>query len=316
MPTFTSNRLNVFPMTLSTTASLQELRDAMVDRPPTHHDLEPGWASTNDHGSNLKQYDAAPPASDPRIEPEDNYPERLVSRLYYFVHDTRVSNDLPEASEQRVHFLDAVDVVITKNAPGKYLVLCSSRTSVELRRIERALTEVALSLDDKAAVTTRDSLIAFESPDVFLWLAVQARDKPVMHPDWELLQIFDISGTDMAWGTNYMRRDVDFGRPAFLTAVAEGDSLGPAKLVFKREVTEAKLDLQLFQDGGFTIHVSRTTYRHIPVEEEMRLTAVLDVAFDLVPMTATLHEEDTHWQTTQRDETIAAARDTLRQRYA
>ncbi|WP_146086907.1 MULTISPECIES: hypothetical protein [unclassified Rathayibacter] len=317
MPTFTSKRLNVLPASAIARTDLATLLRAMSAQPPSHSSLRGGWASTVDLQSNLGVLNAAPPPSVPEIVPATaQYPERLLARYYYFVENAKAREARPTASAQEISVLQAIDVLISAEGPNKFLVLFSSRTMAELApKIFKSLRQLFLEADEDALLTTRTSSLDFDQPDLFLWLARRARDNPSLDGDTELRMIEAMSGQDHSSRLTVISNGVDFDRPAFLTAVAEVEQLGPAKIAMVDTRLDARLHLELWPNGSFSVITSKTHYRNIVDSRTERLQSVFDLAYTIIPKVVSIYRGDEEWQRSGRSQEILAAARALIERY-
>jgi hypothetical protein len=330
MPVFTSGKVSVLPIGVSTTLTVAQVRDLLKARKPNHTALTGGWASIGNSNSNLRVYDAAPPVSDPVLVPATpSTPEHLYARYYFFVKDTKAEQANPSATPQSYHQLDAIDVIVSKTGANTLLAVFSTRNTTELnigaRKVRQnvptnvgALTSFETLLkggDSKAIISTTSSPLNLGDPDFFLWLMEQWRDKRDLTADVTLTAVNGLNGKDNASRVTQLQQQVDFFRVGLLTSIAEKDTLGPVKLAFKDTAANAKLDIELFVDGGFAVHVVRTHYRGIVDQAELRLRAVEDLVFTYIPILRDLYQADGLWVTTRRDKLITEAFNSLANRY-
>lgn len=316
MPTYTSRTLAVLPTTLLSSKTLREIKQALDSVKPHHSSLEGGWASTSDDRSNLKSYGVAPPVSDVEIIPAAGpYPDRILARYYFFSHDAAVERFNPSSNPLDQHFVDAVDVVISQTVAGRYLVAWSTGSSDRIPGgAFESLDEIMRALDSTAA-SSDVSPIAFSSGDFFLWLTSRLRNRTQLDPSTDLLAIRGIYTEDQASRPTVLQSTVDFLRGGFLTAVAEGQRLGPAKVTFRETSMQAKLDVNLKLNGGFSINTSSTHYRTIVDKRELRFRALFDMLYVFVPKFQFLFENDASWPTPDRDDLLQEVRTELRGRY-
>lgn len=320
MPTMSAPQVSVLPLKTRSASSLTEIRDAMLKNPPEIETHTGGWASVKNHESNLGMYNAAPPVSSPEIHPaKGQSPEMLQARFYYWESPPPGLRSLPNLDPGQGRRLAAVDLVITRVDDGHIGLLVSSRTSQVLNRkdgVLRSLESILRDGDDTIRVPRSGSHLELRDTDIFLWLTVQNHDEADLAPDLRLGIVSSISGRDASARTAYLRSGVDFGRPNFLTAVAEADTLGPIELSFVHDLpTEARsYKVTLHIDGGFTI---RKKEIHIPSAvdtETLMLEATFALAFHLVPRINNLYGEDDKWAD-RRLEVIEGAMTDLQERY-
>lgn len=85
MPTMSQDSVKALPMHSRSAMSLEEIRDAMAERPPELDGFKGGWASIDNYKSNLRMSGVAPPRSEPAIsEQTATLPRMLMARFYYW----------------------------------------------------------------------------------------------------------------------------------------------------------------------------------------------------------------------------------------
>ena len=327
---FTAGKVTTLPIGVTTTLGLAEIRAALMTSGPDHATLTGGWASNDDTGSNLRQFNAAPPASDPILVPAtQTEPEHLLARYYFWVRDARAVADSGNATEQELHRLDAIDVLVVESAPGTFIAVFSSRNVKELNlgsshhgldttKPIGALTSFESKIkaaDGRATVQHDRSPLAHQNAEFFLWLMERWRDQQQLEPRIRLVAVNGLNGQDQSRRTTQLQQDVDFYRVGLLTAIAESDTLGPVKVAFKDEIAGVKLDVELFVDGGFAFHLGRSFYPNIIEKPLIRLTAVKDLVFTYIPVLRDLYANDTDWVNTRRAAFIHDAFIRLADRY-
>lgn len=330
MPTFSSGKVSAFPVGLQTSLSLAQLRTAIAATKLSHDKLLGGWASTTDKESNLRQYDAIPPDSEPTLVPQDGtIPEHVMARYYYFVNDAGRAQSNPGRSPQFSHRLEAVDLLLTKTSPGSYVAVFSTRNLAELNigapKYNRSasknlgalasLKNILRSSDERATITMTSSPLSLGSPDFFLWLMERKHVQSDLDGTLTLTGVTGLSGQDNIDRVTQMRQDIDFYRVGMLTSIAENDLLGPAKIAFKDATMGAALDIEIFEDGGFSLIMGRSHYASIVGKDAMRARAILDLVFHFVPKFRDLYAADVEWTATRRAVFVSDAFAVLAGRY-
>ncbi|GAA5037563.1 hypothetical protein ACFQRL_14285 [Microbacterium fluvii] len=320
MPVLSNDAVKVTPVTCRTDMTLKEIRDALASRPPKRADYVGGWASTNNNASNMGLVNATPPASEPELVPDGDYPEMIRARYYYWTAMPSAVSTIATTANDDFRVLHGMDVVITQAGSGRVSILVSSRSSVLIRRRDgaiRSLERLFRERDDTIRADFSTSALALDSDDIFLWLAHKVSTQPQIDHQIRLDVLTGISNTDSAQRTADLRLGVDFERPNFLTAVAELDTLGPIELSFRNETAAGKstFKLKLHLDGGFEIHKSGISYPYFSSSEELMLDASYELAFDLIPRINRIYGDDTAWPE-RRTQVIMDAMDALQTRYA
>jgi hypothetical protein len=321
MPTMSQESIKVLPMHSRCAMTLAELRDAMSSMQPSLDGFKGGWASVSNYGSNLRRAGVAPPVSVPTIVPAtDVLPEMLMARFYYWDPSPSGLYDQEEHDPLTTRRLNAIDVMITEPAPGRIGLLFSTRTRPYLNRsfgIVASLERILRSKDTTIKIERGDSHLKLHDDEIFLWLAVQHRDRPQLAEDLRLDMISGISSRDGASRTADLRAGVDFERSNFLTAVAEVDTLGPIDISFVHHVGEDNhsYEVKLHVDGGFEIRKNGLHFPDQLERENVMLETSLFLAYSLIPRFNQIYTADaTNWKN-QRVEVIKNAMTALEERY-
>lgn len=322
MPTISQDGVRVLPMYSRSAMSLEEIQAAMGENPPQITDFRGGWASTNNHQSNLGLIGGIPPASMPVIEPASGVlPRMLVARFYYWAAPPAGMSRLPGYDPRMSRRLAAVDVMITEEGDDHIGILFSTRVRQVLNQRDGAVASLQKILQSKDATIRIDrfaSHMALQDTDFFLWLTVQVRDKPQVASDLRLDKVSGISGRDASSRTADLRAGVDFSRPNFLTAVAEADTLGPIDISFVHLVDgeTRSFQVKVHIDGGFEIRKNELHVPSIIDSEELMRTATLLLAYSLIPRFNELYIADGPNWADRRIEVIESAMTDLERRYA
>lgn len=319
MPTFTTSQVAVHPADLITSLTLEEMGRALSRHPPHLASLTSGWGGPIDGASSmLGVRNAAAPQSAPAILPaEGGYPKRLHARYYFYESPFFLREQFPDAPAVEQHRLNAIDVLVSQ-VPGKpahYLCLFSAFDSSKVATGPYAnLTTIILGEDAAALTRIETSDLDLEDPDVFLWLLSRLRT-PDIGPYTKLARIDSIAGEDGGKRLTAISKGVDFDRPAFLTAVADVDKLGPARIKLIDTEIRARVVFDLYVNGKVKIATSVTRYREHPNQTEKRWLAVHDLAYRFVPMIRDAYADDTTWESTGRSAEVSRAIKSIWERY-
>jgi hypothetical protein len=305
---------------LFTTLSLADIASALVRDRPHHPSLAPGWGGPWDgDGSNLGQWNAPPPVSDPVILPASgHYPERLHARYYYFESPKWLREMYPNGSERETHTLQAIDVLISRVAGSRseHLCLFSAHDSAKVAAgAYSSMQTLVVAADSHATTQINSSPIDFADPDVFLWLLTQLRDRPNLTGDTSLVRIDSISGQDSGSRLTQLTKGVSFDRPAFLTAIADVDRLGPGRLKIVDKNLKARWVFDLWVDGSFKLVSGLVRYRSGPTEDQKRWMAVQDLAYRIIPLIKAAYVGDREWDSNGRTAEVDRAIAALLERY-
>ena len=322
MPTMSQESVKVLPMHSRSAMSLEEIQAAMEKMRPSKSDFRGGWASTDNHQSNLGVIGGVPPVSMPTIEPAtDVLPRMLKARFYYWSAPpagmTKLLNYDPQASRR----LAAIDVMITQASKDHIGLLFSTRTRQVLQQrfgVLASLERILQSKDATIKIDRHKSPMELQDTDIFLWLTVQRRDKPQLAPDLLLDAVSGISGRDASSRTADLRSGIDFDRPNFLTAVAEADTLGPIDISFVQYMDNdnRSFQIKLHIDGGFEIRKNELHFPCVIDAEDLMLTAALVLAYSVIPRFNKLYISDGAGWADRRIEVIESAMNELEQRYS
>lgn len=318
--------MNVASFRIDGEFELETLVERLKISKPNHSMLEGGWASINDEGSNINVVNAAPPDSDPEIlsssEISDDavdelYPQTLVARYYFFKERPGLREVRPEASDQELHEVDAIDIAISRAKTSGWLLLVSTRNLSLVRKHPlRSLELILGSLDPNFQIRKDDSPVALPSHDLYLWLMVRARDSARIDNELSIRSIEAVHGQDSAYRVTVLSDSVDFDRPGFLIAVVEGDQLGPAKVTFVDEARNVRITTNLYETGDFAILTGDTYYPEEPVAAKWRLKAVFDMVYRIIPRIVAAYNLDEYWRTEIRSKEIREAAELLVRRYS
>ena len=318
MPTLTQDSVRVLPMSSRTAMTLEEIRQAMIMAPPILSEFTGGWASISDEGSNLRGVGVAPAPSEPVLtEKTPSLPSMLQARFYFWdVAQTHLRGQDPLQTRK----LNAVDVIITMVSDSRIGILVSSRTNAVLGgkgKVLDSLNQILQKKDETIKIERGQSHLRLLDEEIFLWLAVQQRDKPQLSPSLSLDAISGINSQDESRRTAELKLGVDFERPNFLTSVAESDTLGPIDVCFTK--IEANLnymyDIRIHIDGGFEFRKSGLHFPDPNIDDEIFLSTSIYLAYSLIPSVNRLYIDNLDTWSTQRTNEIKKAITALNTRY-
>ncbi|WP_146084952.1 hypothetical protein [Rathayibacter sp. AY1E4] len=330
MPTFTSRIVTTRPIHIDTVSTLSEIREELLSIKPSLSSLSGGWGAVDDSESNIGFYGVLPPLTNPElVEAAEDTPKHLLARYYFYEKSAPREKALPESPRSDWYRLSAVDCLITKSGENSLLVVFSTR-NMELigrtngRRRGESVRDIGALVSLERAIRAVDarfqtsvdrSCLHFGSGDFFLWIMRCWHEQRNLG-SMELIGATGLSGRDRVQRSTLLQQGVDFGRIGFLTSVVEGDELGPVTVEFKNVEQEAVLDIELWLDGGFTVHANRVQYRDILSGAELRLRAVKDMIFKYIPEFRQLHQADETWSSTRRNSFIREANSAIVARYS
>lgn len=319
MSTFTSGRVNVTPVQLQSALSLAQLKAALDASPPVASTITGGWVGLDVVEAPVGQFGVSvPPQSKPAIEAaQGDYPERLTARFVFWRTDPQRAAMLPNAGTFDARVLEAVDVVISSEATGGFLALVSSRTEYEIDQIRGAIEDALHATDATAELdpTVRTSL-HLGSDDLFLWLLERKGRKPEISPTITISSATGLDARDGRSRVNVIRDELDDARPTYLTAVADGNGLGPVRFALRLPAVPARIQLQLWVDGSFSVITSETHYSLKANIDNERLTAVQDLAYTLIPALIKKYKGDAKWLSSRRLAYVNKCRKALAKRYS
>lgn len=319
MPTFTSSRVTVTSQTLRTALSLDDMRALLVEQRPAPETRTPGWAAMHDETTQLGQFGTVG-VGHVVIEPGyDDIPERLSARYFYWVYNPQ---DDSGQDDERNWRLDAVDVQISANA-GNYLVLLSTADETLILPTSGSVTRSLVGLlqegDEDLSLTSGSSL-NFQTTDVYLWLAHQLDKKTELVDGTFVKEVAAINAEEdkvLSRGAT-LRGRVDMQRTTFLNAIAEGSALGPAVVTISALNADGhteRVSARIWEDGWFTLMLSRSNFRNLADADAIRLEAVYRFAYRYVPLINKLYKLDEDWKQIDRDWLVISKRVELADHY-
>ena len=286
-------------MTLGTSATLDQVLAQLRSAKPSQLTLTSGWASQDNVASNIRVTGQAPPASDPKIlDATGDFPRRIAARFYYWVHDTNIpmpfDGSQPPSSD---YFPDAIDVLISKQPGDTYLVLFSTYDDSLAKTAADALVLRAQASDPQATLNRSSSALHLSSSDVFVWIYEHARAGRQLSPALKITKVESVSTVEAGNKSGLLKGAVDWDRISFLTALADEQDFGPVTITVN--LTDRKgtnrVVFALWTDGSFSIKATRTHYRGFADAESLKLKAVHDIAYRIIPAIQLARAGDTPW---------------------
>ncbi|RPE77895.1 hypothetical protein EDF39_0564 [Frondihabitans sp. PhB161] len=286
-------------MTLNTGATLDQLLTSLRAVKPSHSALNPGWASQENTATNIRVTGQVPPTSDPEILDVDGYyPRRLAARFYYWVHDSNLP--MPEDGSQAPssdYFPDAVDLLISAQPGDTYLVLFSTYNDTLAEDAADALLARARTVDPQSTLNRSSSALHLSSSDVFVWIYEHERATRRLAAGLMITKVESVSTAETGNKSGLLKGVVDWDRISFLTALAEGQNFGPVTVTV--HLTDLKgvnrVVFALWADGSFSVKATPTHYRGIADQDQLKLNAVHDAAYRIIPAVRAARSADTAW---------------------
>lgn len=291
-------------MTLHTSASLHDLQDALNARKPVHATRDSGWASSSDFASNIRVNGAAPPQSTPVILAQaGDYPERLAARFYWWEHDPQfgplTNGRAPSLAE---FYPEAVDVLVSQEPDGSYLLLWSSVDNDVYDDAAESLVKALRTVDPDARLSRSDTALSLGNPDIFLWIYDRATASRVLSAAVTVTGLGTVSTAESPSQSGLFRGPVDPDRIPFLIAIALELDLGPVTVTvqFTDRKGVNRVVFTLWRDGRFALKTTPTHYRGLVDGDAIRLRAVNDTAYRVVPLIRQLKRDDAAWPDRQK----------------
>lgn len=320
MTVSTTGSVVVTPISLRTTATLQQIAAAM--RQQQYRGTVPGrgWGSANDGDELLGRAGAERPSGGRAVLTEENdpYPAQLQARLYWNQHDASLRKYFGFGAEpHEVYRLEAADVIFTAtDQAGVMLVLVTTRHSPSIRNfIAPALQELLAPVDARVQVLLDSSpwTLSAADDDFFRWLIYRYAGVQALDSDVSLELIRGLVSQDRLHRGASLGDAADLDRPELLAMLCgAATTFGPAKLGVRAEHLDLDADFELREDGGFAVYLSRSEYGDDPPRTDKGMRLIQDIAFNVVPRIRTAHANDAAWRNGGRTEFNEAARRSLR----
>lgn len=320
MALLTRGPISFTPITLRTELSLSAVLELMSGALASDDDTTTGWGSTNDDAEYLgRPGPSGLRASEPQLLNQDEIaPDRIVARYYWRRTDRGLLEVVSGQDPLGVQRLKAADIIISATSnDDEYVALLGSRRRIDINGL---LVPALESLSDEESAHGRVQVLSSISPldfgddDFFRWLAYRWVNSPQVTGDLNVRDIRAVEGQDLSNRGTSISRGVGMDRPEFLALLmAASVRLGPAKFLITSEKLGLNLDLELRVDGGFSIQVGESDYDDESLGRlEIGPLLVRDAAYHVIPELRYAYNEDDAWRDTQREESIADAREKMR----
>lgn len=296
MPNLSKRFLRGKPMLLTTSATLQQIQAALKDR-PNLATLRGGWGSIAEDPDLIGAIGAQPPATDPQILPAipGRHPDVLAARLYWY---RPVNTRAPGAGP--LSQLDATDVLIGEDGKGAYLLFVATQTERQINDSVIPELRRAISLvDGNVAISTVTSAVHFETVDFFRWLVRQSfRKKRRIGKNIEIDAVERVDCFDPLSYETKIGRGANKDRLDLMTMLASSSKVfGPATFSITATALDASFEFTLALDGSVDVSVMSLSYRGdgFAPGPEMRVRAITDLLWLLLPAMKAQYEADTGW---------------------
>lgn len=304
MANFTSGHLSVWVASIKTSASLQQLQQAMLQQRPDHSITKPGWSSIHDDTALLNTISPPPQLSDPVVEDATQaYPERLLGRLYFWAADSGVRRALgTTATPQQTHRLRAVDFMLSRVDSDTLMAVISTRNWHEQQAVKPPLEALVRAVDNQGLVQMDSSPMDLNDNDIFMWLLYRSASNRQLTTGIELDKIREITSQDVLSRGANLSHGVDLSRRELLALVTNNAiRFGPAKIAVKYNDTNAYLDFELFKDGGFALNAKGSQYAAVMSRAVIGPRAMQDLVFGVIPMLHDAFTFDATWASADRE---------------
>lgn len=239
----------------------------------------------------------------------------LRFRLYWQAFDNQAYKLLGEsASDGRVHRLGAVDIIVVLGVEsGEHHVLVTSRNRAQMNRhILPALRSLYGSVDESSTVYADSSPYALGDDDFFRWILAAYHGNQQVSPRFRIPEVRSVSSEDAFTRAAALTNGVESDRADFQAVIVKGGRIGPVKFTIDDADLGLVADLELFEDGGFTVRTTESFYRSGPLDRDvLGPLIVTDLAFDVLPELRAVHAADVAWRSTRRQAYVDDARDSL-----
>ncbi|TDL45230.1 hypothetical protein [Microbacterium oleivorans] len=300
MPNLSKRFLRGRPMTLHTTASLTQIRAELMKTAPNLQSVRRGWGSINEDPDILGELMMQPPTSAPELLPAmpGRRPQLLAARLYWFnaLH-TGARGGVTAAPQYR---LDGTDILISHVSGSEYLLVVSTHTPGDIdNKVIPELKKAIMGVDANVIINSQSSSIGVGDGDFFLWAVKRRFAAETLGANIELDDFDYVKTHDPLSYQTDIARGVKPDRPELLTLLAkELMVFGPAKFSLNDTSIGFSCELTLEADGSFDIPPRAISYTgaNFASIPEMRLTAVTDLIFTVLPAMKAAWLGDASWQ--------------------
>jgi hypothetical protein len=216
-----------------------------------------------------------------------DFPERLAARFYWWVHDPQFESPTDGSAPSLSEFYpDAVDVLVSQEPDGSYLLLWSSVDNTVYDDAAESLVKALRAVDPDARLSRSQTALSLGKPDVFLWIYDRATDSRVLSASVTITGLATVSTAESPSQSGLFRGPVDPDRIPFLIAIALELDLGPVTLTvqFMDQKGVNRVVFTLWLDGRFALKTTPTHYRGLVDGDATRLRAVNDTAYRVIPL--------------------------------
>lgn len=288
------------PMRLETSATLTQILTAMSATPPDLASLRSGWGSIDEDPDLFGTVAVQPPATTPAILPAvaGRRPDLLAARLYWFYENTSRVRGATNLGPR--YGITGTDVLISDEGSGSFLLVVATLNAVDIdTTVIPAVQAAVASIDPGVIIKSLRSSLHFEDADFFLWMVRQAFAQQDIGTDIEVDGMDRLSIQDALDQQTSIARGVNVNRVELLTLLASSTKvLGPTTLSITVAPWDFSMEFQLALNGEFDISVKSIKYKGVTFAStaEMRLQAVTDLIFVLLPSMKAAYEADTTWR--------------------
>ncbi|WP_236966932.1 hypothetical protein [Microbacterium aurantiacum] len=259
-----------------------------------------GWGSISEDPDILGSLMLQPPLTDPDLHPAvpGRRPEVLSARLYWFnALRSRVRHGVPVTPQ---YTLDATDILISEHGANEYLLVVASHNDGDIdNKVIPALKNAILSVDPNVSVASTTSPLHFDDPDFFLWLVNRWFASQPAGTGVDIDAFDHVMVRDPLRYQTAIAQGVQSDRPELLTLLAKPVTVfGPGRFSITSTTLGFGCELTLAVNGDFdiaarAISFAGGSFTSIP---EMRLTAVTDLIYTVLPAMKKMYEGDLGWK--------------------
>jgi hypothetical protein len=315
MTRFTGGHVNVTPLRITTTSSLEEIRNALRARRYKGRDGGPGWGAIGDDPSFVGQPTAERPSiGRPVFLPgRDDIPVRLAARFYYDETDRK---RLRFAAENSLDYLilRASDFLMSRYDDNSYLALAGvSPGTAEAAKLTSELFDTLSELAP-TSVEIDQSALHLEDSDIFRWLLYRWKGDTKLG-SLELTEFDAVDSSEMAGKRrSSLTGGAEFDRPELLALLSgAGTNFGPVKVALWVPALKMTTEISLRLNGTFTLIQRGSGYQaelDESTEDHVR-RMVEDTAYRVIPALKQAYKADLVWPTTRTSFTNDARHDLL-----
>lgn len=285
-------------MQISTTATLTQIRDALIAQRPDLATRRAGWGSIEEDPDILGQSATQPPITDPEILPAipGRRPELLTARFYWFVQNPpRIALYGPR------YRINATDVLISDEGNNQFLLFVSSTTGPDIdAQVLPGLQVTIMSVDPSVTISSLDSSLHFQNPDFFFWMVRQHFEQQPIGVGIDIDDIDQVHAQDLLDQQTSIARGVNASRVELLSLLAStSKSFGPASLSVTAPQLGLGLEMRIHLNGEFVVPAQGFIYQGAGFTStlEERLQVVTDLLYVLLPEMKRKYQADSAWLT-------------------